>query len=615
MKKIYLFLLSFFFAGTQYAYAESVFQFPSFLEKTNSSPADFVNDIYLYAISIAGTLAIIMTVYGGVKYVVTGGNTAAQKDALEIIKSAVWGILLLAGAFVILNTINPQLTVLKNPGLVKIAEVLPDEPLEGVDFEYGGESTGGVFGGTSKGCRIDNMSEEEKARTKDYAAKLVQENSKSSFINSSSNCGKNDNPLQNIKDVLANTMPVVCDWDTEVDGFKLQDGKKVPDDFAQTCTDACKSGSRSQKATLCPNMLGGLLTLREKVTKNEIPNVTGFTITSISGYLHSANSVHYQGRAFDIVPYGSSQKSDAYEGLQSVAKEIGATFINNEGDHLHLEFGGADSPAPGEEETLKESVASLAASYLALNPDLKSDGSWGMLPAGSDSGCDAGSDPYANVVSVSKTLSGEMPISCGLSKINKTISTDRDEGAILRPTCVCKAGGVSGTATLGKKMLEMLISLEKAKQAKKIPQFRVVTLMGGIQVQGSEHYSGRSVDIVPMKGSSLNTNGDDWIKLAKYIAETFKADVNIEYFKYPSGKWNGLAVVTNYTYSYVPYTQFANANDLDFDEVTFSNFTYKPTSRAGAYIYAFQYDPSRNIYETYMLDSDKIYDMRIHVNY
>ncbi|MFA6494772.1 MAG: PKD domain-containing protein [Candidatus Paceibacterota bacterium] len=87
---------------------------PSFTQQ-GQSPADFVKSLYDYALGIVAGAAVIMIVYGGVKYVASGGNAAAKGDALDIIKNAIFGVVLLLGGFIILYTINPELVNLKNP--------------------------------------------------------------------------------------------------------------------------------------------------------------------------------------------------------------------------------------------------------------------------------------------------------------------------------------------------------------------------------------------------------------------------------------------------------------------------------------------------------------------
>ncbi len=107
-----------FFSSAQ---TTSTLEYPEFMEEGN--PASFIENFYAYALGISGTLAVIMIVYGGVKYIASAGNTSVQAEAKDIIKSSVYGILLLGGAVLILNTINPQITSLEVPNLKEMPSV------------------------------------------------------------------------------------------------------------------------------------------------------------------------------------------------------------------------------------------------------------------------------------------------------------------------------------------------------------------------------------------------------------------------------------------------------------------------------------------------------------
>ena len=69
---------------------------------------DYFNGLLKFAIGIAGALAVVMIVIGGIQYMSTDnfGEKAAGKDH---IKNAVGGMILLIGAYMILNTLNPNL--------------------------------------------------------------------------------------------------------------------------------------------------------------------------------------------------------------------------------------------------------------------------------------------------------------------------------------------------------------------------------------------------------------------------------------------------------------------------------------------------------------------------
>lgn len=70
---------------------------------------DYVNAFYFAAISIAAFLAVVRIVFAGVKYMLSGVVTDKQV-AKKDIRSALFGLLIVVGAVLILNTINTNLT-------------------------------------------------------------------------------------------------------------------------------------------------------------------------------------------------------------------------------------------------------------------------------------------------------------------------------------------------------------------------------------------------------------------------------------------------------------------------------------------------------------------------
>jgi len=80
----------------------------------------YVGNFYAFALWAGGILAFAIVVFGGIKYMVSMGNPSNQEDAKEWIKSALLGLLLLAGAYFILNLVNPQLTTLTPPALAPV---------------------------------------------------------------------------------------------------------------------------------------------------------------------------------------------------------------------------------------------------------------------------------------------------------------------------------------------------------------------------------------------------------------------------------------------------------------------------------------------------------------
>ncbi len=81
------------------------------------NPGNYINSFYQFALMIGGLLAFGAVVYGGVRYVTAAGNPSSQSEAKAWIESALLGLLLLVGAYLILNTVNPNLTHLDLPAL------------------------------------------------------------------------------------------------------------------------------------------------------------------------------------------------------------------------------------------------------------------------------------------------------------------------------------------------------------------------------------------------------------------------------------------------------------------------------------------------------------------
>jgi hypothetical protein len=69
-----------------------------------------VSKIYLYALGLAGLLAVCVSVWGGYVYMTSRGNAAQAQKGKEWILGGLTGMLLLFGAYILLNTINTDLT-------------------------------------------------------------------------------------------------------------------------------------------------------------------------------------------------------------------------------------------------------------------------------------------------------------------------------------------------------------------------------------------------------------------------------------------------------------------------------------------------------------------------
>lgn len=76
---------------------------------------NYINNLYLTAIGLSGLLAVIMIVAGAAYLTISGASPDKQKEGKSYITAALLGLMLLLGAFVLLNTINPELVELQDP--------------------------------------------------------------------------------------------------------------------------------------------------------------------------------------------------------------------------------------------------------------------------------------------------------------------------------------------------------------------------------------------------------------------------------------------------------------------------------------------------------------------
>lgn len=76
---------------------------------------EFVAFIYKYGMGIAGILSVLMIIFAGVQWIVSAGSSEAISSAKHRITGAVIGLIILATAYTILYTINPDLVNLRPP--------------------------------------------------------------------------------------------------------------------------------------------------------------------------------------------------------------------------------------------------------------------------------------------------------------------------------------------------------------------------------------------------------------------------------------------------------------------------------------------------------------------
>lgn len=93
--------------------------------------------LYSFGLGISGILAVGMIVVGAIYRSISGGSPDKISEGNDMIKSALWGLLLLFGSYLILKTINPVLVELRTPR----ANPAPISALQGYGGSAGASST------------------------------------------------------------------------------------------------------------------------------------------------------------------------------------------------------------------------------------------------------------------------------------------------------------------------------------------------------------------------------------------------------------------------------------------------------------------------------------------
>ncbi|MFA6918632.1 MAG: pilin [Patescibacteria group bacterium] len=81
---------------------------------------EYINLWYTFLVGVAGLLAMVMIVFGGVNWLTSGGSSSAIGDAKKTISSALIGLTLALLSYVLLQIINPNLLSLKMPSMANI---------------------------------------------------------------------------------------------------------------------------------------------------------------------------------------------------------------------------------------------------------------------------------------------------------------------------------------------------------------------------------------------------------------------------------------------------------------------------------------------------------------
>lgn len=101
-------------AGLEYKLLEKI---PGFDSTNGSDLPKYITAVYNLALAVVILSAVLMVSVGGFMYLTSAGNTASMGTAKGIIFDALIGLVIALSAWLLLNTINPDLTTVSIKGI------------------------------------------------------------------------------------------------------------------------------------------------------------------------------------------------------------------------------------------------------------------------------------------------------------------------------------------------------------------------------------------------------------------------------------------------------------------------------------------------------------------
>ena len=123
----------------------------------NQNLTEIIGYVYYFIVGIAGLAAFVMLVWGGVQWLLSGAIPSQASEAKEKVRSAILGLLLVLSSFLIVQVINPELTVLRGSVFEPIdcttlggaCEPLRQQAVSGFNFMVNGKKSETVNSGDS----------------------------------------------------------------------------------------------------------------------------------------------------------------------------------------------------------------------------------------------------------------------------------------------------------------------------------------------------------------------------------------------------------------------------------------------------------------------------------
>lgn len=122
----------------------------------NTLLPEFIVYIYYFAVVVSGFVAFAILLYGGIKYLTSGDSPAKKAEARGLLGGGLIGLLILLLAYLILNAINPQLTIFQT----NIAT--PDLTIPAANYYGTIDLTKSTYQEVPLGTLIENVLDQDK---------------------------------------------------------------------------------------------------------------------------------------------------------------------------------------------------------------------------------------------------------------------------------------------------------------------------------------------------------------------------------------------------------------------------------------------------------------------
>jgi hypothetical protein len=123
--------------------------------------AQYLVGVYQLGLTVGGAIAVVMMMWGGFLWLSSGGDAGAVKKGKQKIMNAAAGLIVLFGAYVILNVVNPDLNHLKSIEIAKVDQ--QSLPPFADDGSHGGDGGNSNLPSSEKDkCRFETFGATDK---------------------------------------------------------------------------------------------------------------------------------------------------------------------------------------------------------------------------------------------------------------------------------------------------------------------------------------------------------------------------------------------------------------------------------------------------------------------